>query len=456
MAIDGNGATISGNSTTRIFEDSRQYADSTGSDFTLVNATLTNGRDSGSGGAAVKGAQFGKMTFVNVNFSNNVSNGTGGEDGGGAIYKDEGGKLTVFNSHFSGNTATNGGAIKSLLSNLQIVNTSFVNNVARGGNNGGGAIFIDGLAQNSTPKPLASGGYAPNGYLFDTYGKGRLCGVLLKNNTVGNLHDPNGTGRQGGGLFTHTYTKTGTIPGTSFDIKTGYSRIEVERTIVEANTASDGGGGMRFGGDGGGTANVLDTIIRNNKGGEHGGGVRFSKTDGNFTNTTIADNCANVNGNVANCTSTSTGGGIGGGIVAFENQYNLNRVTMLRNRSASYGGAASQTTNVSVTGSIVNSLVANNTAGNPYGTAQNCSGPKFTNGAGSYQWPGVPGTDPNDLGCGTATRNVNPNLGATPAACPLRIAGSSIVSSPMVVFVPATSVPTSVGGSTNAGSSCPS
>ena len=455
MAVDGNGATISGNNATQIFHVDRDFSQSSGSNFTLVNATLRNGRDSGSGGAAVKGAQFGNMTFINVSFLDNVSQGTGGEDGGGAIFKDEGGKLTVFNSHFAGNTATNGGAIKSLLSNVQIINSSFANNTARGGNNGGGAIFVDGLAQNTTPKPLASGGYAPNGYIFDIYGKGRFCGILLKNNSVGGQHDINTTGRQGGGLFTHVYTKTGIITGTTFELKPGYNTIEIERSIIEDNTAYDGGGGIRFGGDGGGTASVTDSVIRSNKGGNHGGGVRFSSTNGNFINTTIADNCANVDGNVANCLSNSLSGGIGGGIVAFENQYNLDRVTLLRNRSASYGGATSQNTGVSVIGSMVNSLVVNNTAGNPFGVTQNCAGPTFTGGAGSYQWP-TPQFNTFDLGCGAAASNINPVLGVSPTMCPLRAAGSAVSSSPFVVFAPGVSLPAANGSATNAGSKCPS
>jgi len=441
VAIDGNGATISGNNVTRIFQDDRDYRQSTGSDFTLVNATLTNGRDAGSGGGAVKGAQFGKMTFINVRFANNVSDGTGGEDGGGAIYKDEGGLLRVFNSHFSGNTATNGGAIKNLLSNIQIVNSSFVGNTARGGNNGGGAIFVDGLAQTTTPPPLSTPGglgYAPDGYAVDTYGKGRVCGTYFQGNTVGGQYDVNRTGRLGGGIMAHVY---------GGGAKPGATAVEIERSVFDGNTALDGGGGMRLGGDGlgstGGTYAVSHTVVRNNRAGNHGGGIRFSESNGSFTNVTIANNCANANNDVGACTDNSSTGGLGGGIAAFEKRYSLDRVTVVRNRAASYGGALAQpgatVPGTGGPGTMINTIVASNTAGNPFGVAHNCVGPAFTNGSGSLQWP-TPTIGPFELGCGSTGGNVDPNVSAVAQICPTRIAGSSTSNTPIMVFLPSTSI----------------
>jgi predicted outer membrane repeat protein len=423
LTIEGNSATISGNNTTQLFIVNRNNALSRGYNFALQNATLTQGYDTTTGGAAVRGAQFGSMTFVNVTMTNNTSASTGGEDGGGAIFKDEGGKLTIFNSTFSGNTATNGGAIKSNGADVQVVNSTFDSNHARGGNNGGGAYFLDGL-ESLTPKtPISQGGYAPDGYTVDTYGKGRFCGVLFRNNSVAGSYDANQTGRQGGGLFTHTYTKSGNIPGTTFTVQPGYSLIEVERSVFVGNTSYDSGGALRLGGDGGGVfaAITSDTFLQN-VAGNHGGAIRLSSANANFRNLTIAGNCANVNGNVADCTSTSTAGGIGGGIVAFENQYNLDRVTLLSNRSASYGGATSQNTGVSIPGSLTNSLIINNKAANPYnGITNNCAGPLFTSGANSYEWPS-PQFNQYDAGCG-ASNIADPQL-STPTSCST-IAGSS-------------------------------
>ncbi len=446
VQIDANGATLSGNNATRIFDVHRNRSTTvnSGYSFTLLNATLRNGYDSGitdadggGGGGAVRGAQFGNLSFYNVQFLNNQSAGLGGEDGGGAIYKGEGGRLTIFNAHFDGNTATNGGAVKSLLANVWIVNASFTNNVARGGNNGGGAVFIDGLAQ-TKPKPWSQGGYAPNNYVADTFAKARVCGAYFAGNSVGGSYDFNQTGRQGGGLFTHTYSLNGA------------TAIEVERSVFDGNKSAADGGALRLGGDGvatGVAAKVFDSLLRNNRAGNHGGAVRLSLNAANFSNLTVADNCANVDGNVANCVSTSTGGGIGGGIVSFDRVFNLTGVTLIRNRSASYGGAMSLSAAVGQGGTVASSIFANNTAGNPYGTAQNCSPPAFNGGSASYQYP-APQFNTYDPGCADPTKivsTVNPNYGTTPTVCTGRVAGSSYSNAPMSIFVPGAAVLVNAG-----------
>jgi predicted outer membrane repeat protein len=457
IVIDGNGATISGNNLSRIFEINRDYAQNRGHRFTLQNAALINGRDSGSGGAAIAGAQFGDITVVNVSFSNNVSLGSGGEDGGGAIFKDEGGKLTVFNSTFQNNTATNGGAIKSLGANVQVVNSAFIDNVARGGNNGGGAHFVDGL-EVTTPKPsLSQGGYAPNGYSVNTYGKARFCGVLYRGNSVGGLHDGNVTGRQGGALFTHVYGSGGApIPGTPYFTSAGYTVVEVERSIFEDNTAFDGGGALRLGGDGAAAsapAEISSSQFRNNRAGNHGGAIRMSQTEANYSNLVVADNCANADNTVTACTSNSAAGGLGGGIVAFEKKYNVDRLTVVRNRAASYGGGLNQTGPMTAQlGAMTRSIVAANTTGNPYNVGNQCAGPVFSNGAASYQWPGP--TNPNfDAACG-AVNTANPNVSSSATLCTTR-AGSSLANAFHYVMLAASAV-SQTNGLPDAGAICPS
>ena len=64
---------------------------------------------------------------------------------------------------------------------------------------------------------------------------------------------------------------------------------------------------------------------------------------------------------------------------------------------------------------MVDSVIAGNTAGNPYSVAPNCTGPLFTNGANSYQWPG-PTADVNDAGCG-AVNVINPTVSSTKTLC---------------------------------------
>ncbi|TAG00089.1 MAG: fibronectin type III domain-containing protein [Betaproteobacteria bacterium] len=456
IVIDANGATISGSNVTRIFEIGRNNAMNRGFDFTLMNAALINGRDSGSGGGAIRGAQFGTITVLNSSFQDNVSLGTGGEDGGGALFKDEGGKLTLFNSTFRNNTATNGGAVKSLGANVQVVNSAFEGNVSRGGNNGGGAYFLDGLEVRTPKQPISGGGYAPDGYTVNSYGKGRFCGVLFRNNSVGGQHDFNLTGRQGGGLFTHTYSIGGQpIPGTPYFTAAGFTLIEVERSIFEGNTAADGGGALRLGGDGGNTAvpsEVSSSMFVGNRAGNHGGAIRMSLVDANYVNATLADNCANGDGSVLGCTSNSSSAGIGGGIVGFEKQYNVTRLTVVRNRAASYGGGLNQNGGSSVVGAMSNSIVAANAAGNPFNNITNtCAGPLFTNGSASYQWP-APTSAQFDAGCGAAN-SVNPAVSTTKTLC-TTTAGSSTLNASHYVFAPGANV-TAAAGVPVAGALCP-
>jgi hypothetical protein len=427
LAIDGNGATIDGQGSTQLFVVGRNFLKDRGVRFALQHATLKNGRDPGGGGGAVSGGQFGELTLVDVVFLNNTSAGTGGEDGGGAIFKAQFGKLTVFNCHFEGNTGTNGGAIKSLLASLQVVNSSFVGNRARGGNNGGGAIIVDGLQPTQLPPVIGTpGGYTPVGYQRDPYARGRLCGVLFSRNSVGNQYDFNHTGQQGGGLFTHVYVGNDT-------------QVEVERSLFDGNTSAGGGGAFRLGGDGDTAfARVGDCAFVNNRaGGGVGGAVSLYETNANFSNVTVADNCINVGGDVAGCAATSNSDGLGGGIGTYSRTYNVDRVTVVRNRAASYSGALVQSSTPGQAGALTNSVISDNRAGNSYGVAKNCGNPVFTSGANSYQWQAqarANPSDPNDPGCGAATENVDPRVAVVASLCAGRVAGSATANAPMVWF----------------------
>jgi hypothetical protein len=437
LTIDGNGVTIDGNNATQIFRVGRNFMLSRGVNFSLQNATLQNGLASGSGeslsslGGAISGAQFGNITVLNVKFSNNRSTDTGGEAGGGAIYKAQFGKLTVFNSHFQGNLATNGGAIRALLTSIQLVNSSFAGNTALSGNNGGGAILLDGLQPTNLPLAInLPGGYAPVGYQRDTYGKGRFCGLYFSGNSVGNQYDINGTGKTAGAMGIFVYGPTATDPG-------GDTMIEIERSMFDGNKAYAGGGALHLG-SGGATdfASVKDSVFRNNRaGGVAGGAISLYQKNVNFSNVTIADNCINTGGNTADCSSSSNSDGSGGAIGTWSNQYNLDHVTVVRNRAAAYSGALNQGPTA---GALTNSIISANTSGNSYGVAQSCSKPAFTNGTNSYQWQVLArhAADPNDPGCGAATENIDPLVSATPTVCTGRIAGSSFSNAAMVVFLP--------------------
>jgi predicted outer membrane repeat protein len=154
ITLNGNGWTISGNDSVRIFVLNRGA-------FTVNNATLTKGKTSGDGGVIFIGravfnlndsvisdnnalghggaiSNSGTVTIVNSVFSNN----TAAESDGGAIYNN--GSLSIARSAFSGNQTTHaigfGGAIFSSpeADSLTIANSTFYSNSSAQG----GAISI--------------------------------------------------------------------------------------------------------------------------------------------------------------------------------------------------------------------------------------------------------------------------------------------------------------------------
>jgi len=429
--FDGAGATLSGGGSSGIFVIDRLRR------VHLQNLTLRDGVDASAGftpgGGAIRGAQFGDLSVLNVVFENNRSEGLGGEDGGGAVMKDEGGKLTVFNSVFRNNLATNGGAIKALLTNVQIVNSSFIGNSARGGNNGGGAIFLDGLVTRALPT------YAPPGATIDSYRKGRFCGLLVRDNTVGDALDFNNTGRQGGGIFTHTYP----IGGAS-------TRIEIERSVFINNRAAQDGGGIRIGssdsGGDGGSAWLAHVLLRDNRAGNHGGAIRLSDANLRVFNSTLIGNCAGDLGALCSA-SIDGGGGLGGGIAAFDRDYDVSRLTVARNRAAGFSGALVTRAG----GSFTASIAADNTVGNSFGVTRNCGSPSLLNGAASFEWP-APAGNQFEPGCGAANL-LNPAVASLPSSC-LTTVGAASETQAMGVYAVGVNVPR-LGGVATAGAVCP-
>lgn len=421
--FDAGGATISGGGSSQLFRVDK------GQKLTIRNATLRDAVNRSDDGGAISGAQFGDLTVIGVRFLNNAANTVGGEDGGGAIYKAEGGKLTVFDSTFEGNTATNGGAIKALLTNVQIVDSAFIDNIARGGNNGGGAVIIDGLEPTSVPW------YAPSGYTAHPYGKARVCGSLFRGNTVGNAYDVNDTGRQGGGLFAHTYPSAGP------------SLIELERSIFDGNRSHSDGGAMRFGD---GTVRVNSVIATGNIA-ANGGAIRFSNAvAATLYNTSLIANCATPSGvpcSQGYASNANVPSIIGGATVSYDGKVDLRRVTIVRNSSHVYsggiGGAGFER------GTLSDSIIAGNIARGPFNNTHNC-GKSMQSPSNSYEFP-MAGGQPYDQGCGATPTDPNVTLIAT--RCDSS-AGSSRISAAHVIFPPGATIPRD-NGVAIAGAVCP-
>ena len=188
-----------------------------GSKLTLINCRV-NKNSAGLGGGIYSGFQS-TTTIINSSFDQNDGSLSGLERGGGAIAGRSGGKLTVKGSSFTRNRGTIGGAINSLLGEMRVENSVFLDNVAiaegsqadLGGY--GGAIYTDGAN--------ASGvGFGP-GLVGGTI---TVSGCRIEGNR--------GAG-QGGGLFLFGYPP---------------DQITVENSWIVNNTVVKNRLGDAFGG----------------------------------------------------------------------------------------------------------------------------------------------------------------------------------------------------------------
>ena len=287
--IDGKKlVTLSGGNNVRILSIKSYYNLSTPS-LTVQNLTFANGHTTDvpnttsttQGGAAIYRIG-GTLNVINSTFTNNVGPVTGQDVAGGAIYSVGGGTTTIVGSVFKGNQASNGGAIGSLGSALNLVNSEVSGNTATGnggnpGNGGnGGGIYLDG--ENSYF------GVAVN-----------LSGVKVTNNKANAF---------GGGLMHVAYHgETTTIDKSSFDNNTipnqsvsfaggvylQGTNITMTNSSVSKNTAN-GPGGMYVG-----YSSVLnmtnDTVAQNTAVTGLGGGLFIdNNVSGTILNSTIASN----------------------------------------------------------------------------------------------------------------------------------------------------------------------
>jgi hypothetical protein len=362
----GNLVTLSGGNNVRILSIKSSY-DKNSPCLSVQNINFANGHTTDASNTTQGGAAIyrlgGTLNVINSTFTNNVGPVTGQDAAGGAIFSSGGGTTTIVGSVFKGNQASNGGAIGSLGSALTIVNSEVSGNTATGnggnpGNGGnGGGIYIDG----------------ENSY-FGTAVK--LSGVKVNNNK-GNAY--------GGGLMRVAYhSDTTTIDKSSFD----------GNSIPNQNASMAGGVYLQ-----GTSITVTNSSVSNDTANAAGGMYIGPGSALNMTNVTVAKNTA----------ATSLGGGlfidnnVSGKILNSTIAYNQTPA------SVAFGaGIAGGNTNLS----LGNSIVANNTVGNGYNPI-NCT-QKLGNLGGNLQYPLTRqggGSDDGAL-CSDGVMKADPLLGS--------------------------------------------
>ncbi|MBF2000098.1 MAG: DUF4347 domain-containing protein [Synechococcales cyanobacterium M58_A2018_015] len=313
LTIDGSGApnlTISGNNASRVM-----FVEKNGLNLTLRNLTIANGntRDEGGGvqvrmfsnitvencrflnnkggvGGAIRIGYGGKGTILNSVFENNDGTSLRSPQSGGAIATYGGGGpggqgfLVVRDCRFTNNRGVNGGAIYNLLMPMTVENSVFLNN-SSAGHIGGGAVFTDG-GNPVGPGTTRGGTITVRGSWFEgnrTAGEGGalfLYGykdkILLENSTViNNAATPDANGRaRGGGLRAN-------------------SELTIRNVTFANNTSAKQGGGLWL--DGNLPMNIINTTISGNRATQDAGGGIFLNTrtpNVNITNATIVNNSA--------------------------------------------------------------------------------------------------------------------------------------------------------------------
>jgi hypothetical protein len=318
--IDGGGAITLNGSAHRILQ-----VDVSGS-LTLKHINLTNAV-SGTGGAAV--INSGALALEDVEISNSA---TGPLGRGGAIYTTPSSNLTIADSRLFGNSAGSGGAIfaDNTFAPLTITNSVLSDNIAFGDEattGWGGAILL-----------LGSEASIEGGEIHDNEARtgGAIVAwelsTLVINRTV--IFDNRALNGPGGGLrlgegpgsnvsaaLTDVTLDGNTAEGGALAFPTGGGihcdgcSLEIDRSTLAANSATNRGGGLYLTSPLAPSKLVNVTIAGNEGGSFGGGGMYLDNGSIDLTNVTLVSN--------------SAAPGSGGGIASFNGSVGLRNVVLV-------------------------------------------------------------------------------------------------------------------------------
>ena len=367
----GNLITLDGGGKNRIF-----LTQIMGTSFTVKNLTIANGFTTAEGGG-IRSSYKGKLTVVNCKFNHNVSTQIDGDGGGGAIAAASESTVVVDKSTFTDNQATNGGAIKNLLSDLTITNSIFTGNTSVFTNTGGagGAVYVD-------------GGNGDNGKL------------IFRSNTF-----TNNKAGLGGGIFVQLYNDNTAIVDTSTfsdNLVTGNNHYGIGGAIFNVGGQLGPGAGLVYTGQPNKTLlTVTNSTFSGNSATNQGGAIwTGNNASANITNNTIASNSA---------VSADGKGGFGGGVSVASGNVNITNNTIALNYAGFLGAGIAGGTNVTLRNTIIAYNKANS-GGHNWNVKNNCS-QVMTNGGNNIQFPAVKGYDPNDIDCAPGIFTAEPKLG---------------------------------------------
>jgi hypothetical protein len=309
--VDGAGlVTLDGGGTSQIFLAGSNSSLSV-RNLRFINGKAPNNTEAAGIGGAVSGNWRSKVEVIGCTFEDNSA-----ARGGGAVAVWTGSSLTIVSSRFLRNVAWYGGAVYSLLSPLQVINSEFTDNstILQTGYGDGGAIGTDGASE------------SPSDSLGGTI---QICGTQIRNSK--------GNGN-GGGAYIWMYPPDQAI----------IDRTTVAGNAVTKNASNQGalGGAMRISN---GEIIIKDSSLLSNTADGNGGALYLD----------CAPTCTITNSTVYGNKTTAWGGAIFSGTTS--NKINVNNVTFANNAQQSTQGNAFFGT---ATWTINNSIFLDNSCAN--------------------------------------------------------------------------------------------
>ncbi len=317
LTINGPGAaklTVSGSSTTRVFDVS-----GSSTQLTLSGLTIANGLESVLAGPAFGGGLLNNGASVclsKVVFASNQAQAVGGYAGGGAV-ANLGGTLTADQTDFLSNSASgaatnfgNGGAVyDDQVSIVDIEHSTFCGNLATGGQANGGAIGHYGGSQLTLDHCSFAGNQAlalPPG--SDAFGLNAAGGAIESDESGSGYFEGAGLASAGGSDLGQP---TMTITHCSF---TGNQAAQAVPSAPGADGAPTEGGAMDV--DAGAKATVSDSLFACNSAVGGDGGAGSAGMDGGAGGRTLGGAILVYSGNLTVSNSLFLGnvshGGNGG------------------------------------------------------------------------------------------------------------------------------------------------
>lgn len=365
LTIEGQGATLQ-----------RSYAGGT-PDFRLLQTvqdahteirhlTLKNGRSSFSGGGAFF-RERNTLTFIHCHFEDHRTTNNSDFGGGGAVHYKHLSSGTFTDCTFVNNRSDAcGGALHVQLSNLTLTRTTFTGNtsyIQLPNSGGGGALFIDGAAGDSGTISITDSTFTSNAAVH----QGGALFLQLYNQNTATLSRLLFTGN----ACTGTSTNDG-LGGALFIVSEAISNASVNYLNPQDN----------------GTVSLSASTFSGNSAKAQGGAIwKGGQCQLTLTNSTFTGNQA-VN---------AADQGLGGALMLLGGHSLIEHCTLANNHAGFEAGALRSEYHFAT---VRNTILANNTANNPWGTKQdvaNTSGPFGATtdpcfpGSHNIQWPAPSG-----------------------------------------------------------------